>query len=481
MTQPILDNFRDVAISSLSAADLRKGALRLDASFYDLENLNAQRTLANSGLKIDTLSNVAEVFCSNLRGRTFVSAATGVPLLGGHNLDTDDERDIKYLSKVLTRGIETEQLVRGDVLLSSAGTVGLFDFVWDNHEGKLASQHIIRLRPIKGKIEPGYLYSYISSPLALAMVASQSAGSVIVTLYIEHLTDFPLPRLKPQLEQLIHDKIVDSFAKRREYRDLSRLAQQQAIGINRLKPLPKDNEDAPDVFAIPCASHIAQGAELRLEAHCHNPIARAALANLQECPSQKRTVGALSHDVIIGGRSKRNYVESAYGTPFLSGKNLIQIRPSDVKHVSNSETADLKDMLLSRGWILVTRSGTIGRTCFVWHNYENYAASEHILRVIPIKEQVYPGYLYAFLASEYGYEQISRFRFGSVIDEISNHQLKQVIIPLPSPEQQREIGDLVRQAYEKRAEALQLEDEAQEILLNEISGKNTNTMRRQHV
>jgi type I restriction enzyme, S subunit len=149
--------------------------------------------------------------------------------------------------------------------------------------------------------------------------------------------------------------------------------------------------------------------------------------------------------------------------------------------VSNTETEDLEDMLLKRGWILVTRSGTVGRTCFVWHNFEEYAASEHILRVLPIKEQVDPGYLYAFLASDYGYEQIIRFRFGSVIDEISNHQVKQVIVPLPSPEQQQKIGDQVRIAYEKRADALRLEDEAQQILMHEIAAHDTKIKDYQHV
>ncbi len=37
---------------------------------------------------------------------------------------------------------------------------------------------------------------------------------------------------------------------------------------------------------------------------------------------------------------------------------------------------------------------------------------------------------------------------------------------------QKAIGDMVREAYEKRAEAIRLEDEAQEILMNELTGKN---------
>ena len=125
-------------------------------------------------------------------------------------------------------------------------------------------------------------------------------------------------------------------------------------------------------------------------------------------------------------------------------------------------------MLVKRGWILVTCSGTIGRTCFVWHNFENYAASQHILRVLPDNDQIDPGYLYAFLASDYGYFQTIRFRHGSVIDEITDKQLKKVIVPVPSRTQQKEIGDVVRLAYEKRAEALRLDEESQALLLREL-------------
>jgi len=217
---------------------------------------------------------------------------------------------------------------------------------------------------------------------------------------------------------------------------------------------------------------VPEASEIRLEASFHNPIVHAAIESIHKCPSRKRTVGELAVDVIIGGRSKRNYVETAYGTPFLSGKNIIQSRPTDLKHVSNSETAGLEGLLLDRGWILVTRSGTVGRSCLVWHNFEQYAASEHILRIIPKKEEVDPGYLYAFLASDYGYQQIVRFRFGSVIDEISDNQLAQVIVPLPSAERQKEIGDMIRLSYEKRADALRLENEAQTLLMNEINGLN---------
>jgi hypothetical protein len=72
------------------------------------------------------------------------------------------------------------------------------------------------------------------------------------------------------------------------------------------------------------------------------------------------------------------------------------------------------------------------------------------------------------MSSRYGLEQILRYRHGSVIDEVTDKQIERVLIPCPSHEEQVAIGDMVREAYENRAEAIHLEDEAQGILMNEL-------------
>jgi len=84
-----------------------------------------------------------------------------------------------------------------------------------------------------------------------------------------------------------------------------------------------------------------------------------------------------------------------------------------------------------------------------------------------------PGYLHAFLPSPYGYEQIIRFRHGSVIDHVTPDQIGKVLVPMPPESKQKEIDDRVRLAYKKRAAALKLEDEAHEILLRALKGKST--------
>lgn len=473
MSNPLLELFNDVAVSCTPTLAMHKGAFRLDASYYSAQNRAATEAVLNSGRELSPLSELAKIFCSNVRERTFVEPGQGYVLLTGSDLDTTTDADLRHVSMLYTRNYQSEKLRRGDVLISSAGTVGKCDFVWRNHEDRLASQDIIRVRPHPDRIHPGYLYALLSSPIGLALLTNQSAGSVIVRLYTEHLDTVDLPRLEPETEQIIADKVCESFDKRAEASLLLQECTASVLQANALPAIPKTSEEEPDCLSISEKSITSLSPELRLEAHFHNPVVGAALANLRASPSIKRTIGDLSTDVIMGGRFKRNYVEADYGTPFLSGKNIIQIRPTDLKFLSNSQTEDLHDLLVKRGWILVTCSGTIGRTAFVWHNFENYAASQHILRVVPDKDQVDPGYLYAFLASPYGFEQTIRFRHGSVIDEITDHQLSKVVVPLAAEPQQKEIGDKVRLAYLKRAEALESEDQAQEILLREIKGNTT--------
>ena len=52
---------------------------------------------------------------------------------------------------------------------------------------------------------------------------------------------------------------------------------------------------------------------------------------------------------------------------------------------------------------------------------------------------------------------------------ITDTQVEKVLVPIPSHKDQVAIGDMVREAYEKRAEAIRLEDEAQAILMNELT------------
>jgi len=477
MNNAILDLFAAIKTAMPSSAAISNGSRRLDAAFYSADSVDAQAVLSQSGAKIEPLKNVADVHCSGVRERAFVDRTFGIPLLTGSTLDVTTDDDLKFVSKVLTRNITSEALQTNDILVSSAGTVGKADFVHRNHEGRLASQDVIRIRPKSANPPPGYVYAFLTSQIARRLITNQPAGSVIVRIYEENLEALTVPRLPPSTEARIAKLIAASFDARADARSLLATADAEFLVSSRLPRLPDERpsrhsiEDEPTI--VTSTLHHVQsdggtGSEYRLDAHFYNLTAQLAVANVKKCGSEVKTVGDVSKQVLMGPRFKRNYVEAAHGVPFLSGKNIVQIRP-DLNYLSKIQMADMQELLVKRGWTLITRSGTIGRTCFVWKNYEDYAASEHILRVIPDESQIDSGYLYTFLSSRYGYEQILRYQHGSVIDEVTDTQIKQVLVPRPSRKEQTAIGDKVRGAYEKRAEAIRLEDEAQAILMKELT------------
>lgn len=73
---------------------------------------------------------------------------------------------------------------------------------------------------------------------------------------------------------------------------------------------------------------------------------------------------------------------------------------------------------------LITCSGTIGKVALVGKHWEEWTASQHIIRVVPADKDV-AGYISVFLASDYGYPLITHYTYGSVVDEIDDRRTAQ--------------------------------------------------------
>ena len=58
---------------------------------------------------------------------------------------------------------------------------------------------------------------------------------------------------------------------------------------------------------------------------------------------------------------------------------------------------------------------------------KTWTANQHIIRVVPANNDV-AGYISIFLSSDYGYELIKRFTYGSVVDEIDDNHVRQIQI-----------------------------------------------------
>lgn len=91
--------------------------------------------------------------------------------------------------------------------------------------------------------------------------------------------------------------------------------------------------------------------------------------NVQRCiaasPYPLTTIKEVSEDIFIGNRAKRVYVkDSNHGIPFLSSSDILKADLDNVKLASKKYTLEIGRMSLKKGWILISRSGTIGNCAF---------------------------------------------------------------------------------------------------------------------
>jgi type I restriction enzyme S subunit len=455
------------ADSDLSAVLLSD--FRLDSSFF----INESQIKFNSQINFKLLSELATVFFPGIFKRFLVeNPKYGIGFLTTSEMMMVEPKAEKLLSTDLTTNLEIYRVEENSLLVSRSGSVGNTIFVYEDLIRYAITEDALRVKPFDKKYL-GLLYFYFTSYYGKSLITGQQSGAVIDHIYEENLLNLSIPILDEETNEYFYGIFIKVRENREKANKLLRKARTLVLEYNNLPPLEEaeletlDPDKETDLRFVSTKEFTD---DFRLDAHFYNPMAELAVRNIREKADTYYQLIELVNEIILGKRFKRNYVESDHGTPFLSGKNIIQIRP-EVKYLSNSEIKFMDDLLIEKNWTLVTCSGTIGRTCFVYNNYEGYAASQHILRVNPDESEIDPGYLYCFLSTDYGYHQILRYRYGAVIDEIDDNNMAEILVPICEENQQKEIGDLVRQAYDLRAEAIRLEDEAQEILTKALTGK----------
>jgi type I restriction enzyme S subunit len=464
-------------VATVAASATAAKSFRLDASAFLGANTWTDASAAGSpGRLLADMANVFTVYIQTPILHYVEPFTHSRPYLTTSELGEYQRGVPTHVSLLADPRLIEWQIKRSTIVLSRSGRVGEAYWV----DKKLADALVgdsFRIVP-KNQDDAYFLYALLASPYARDFASGATYGSVVDHASVEQVRSLPVPAISDGHRARITRLVQQAVLARDAAYDLIDAADTAILSANGLDEIRCHQSEGfsplgqPECFAVDAGTVRAVkggGAEHRLDAHFYNPTAQLAVANIRKCRSEVKTVADVARVVFTGGRIKRNYVEATHGVPFLSGKHTVQIRPTDLKYLSNLQMADLQELILKRGYTLITRSGTIGRTCFVWKNYEDYAASEHILRVIPDESRIDSGYLCACLSSRYGYEQILRYRHGSVIDELSDMQLEQVLVPRPSRKEQTAIGDKVREAYEKRAEAIRLEDEAQAILMKELT------------
>ncbi len=451
--------------------------VRLDASYHLSEGRQARYKIERSPNGWKELGSVtARIFNGARFKRYYVEdAERGIPFMGNADMLKADLSALKRVSKVKTYNLNELWLEKGWTLISCSGTIGNTVYSTSDFVSKTASQHIMRVVPNDAKIPGGYLYAFLTSKYGYGLLTQSTYGGVIQHIEPHHILDLPVPLLPEAELQQIHQSIEHAARLREEATRLMTRANEELMSACGLSKLTADDYEYFGVHPStrPASIFTARKVEATTLAafNYSQRIARlrgrvaenVKTVPLTECLEGKR--------VFSTGSFKRLELDSPHSIELINQSDIFDNR---IKGKRLARKYAGSQRLVDYGEVLIAGVGTLGenetfcRALFAGEELRGKLISGEFIRM-NTNGTVPPGYLYAWLASDYGFRLIRATQAGTKLCRPIPKLLLDVPVPILSTDQMNEIHQLVTTAHTKRYEALQLETQAIELVESAIA------------
>ena len=274
----------------------------------------------------------------------------------------------------------------------------------------------------------GWLYAYLLSPQARAMMSGAKYGHIIKHLEPSHLDALPVP--------VVRDHIAAGFKKRTQaILDLRNRAHrlaleaeakfEQALGSLQVKDLGQNG------FTVR-VSALSLGRR-RLEATPHNPGVATIRRHLAKHGSGFTTIDEAGLRVWVPGRYKRIPAED--GVIYYDSADLLETNPDTVKRFADCDFGDEYKGRVDRNWLLMPCSGQvygiIGSAVLAGASLDGQVVSNHVIRIAPNPTtKMRTGYLLVALAPpSLGRPVVKSLAFGSSVPELDPAELREPPVP----------------------------------------------------
>lgn len=450
---------------SVSLSEIIARGSRLEATVYDVEGKKARSIVENCNCKHRMLAGtegIADAYTCARFKRNWVEKSE-FPIYQPSSILELYPKPDGYIARNTDTNIESLRVHKGQVLVTCSGTIGKAAYVSDTLDGKIFSHDLLRISA-KNDVDAGYLYAFIKSDIGNKMLTTNQYGAVVSHIEASHLASIPIPYPSIDIRAEISNLIQESFRLRDEANRYLEVATQKLYQELHFGDF-WDFKQSVLGNSVNTYSVKLSDLDGRVDASFHNKLATAIIEHIINTGASVQELGSkeLSERVFLPQRFKRVYVSKGHGTKMFGIKQITTLDPFTEKYLALGCFTDSlqKELLLEPGMILISRSGTIGNMCIVPPHWKHWIASEDLIRVLPKRNM--EGYIYCFLASDYGQALIKRYAFGSVQDHIDCDQVSHFLIPrLADKQMEREINQKVIDCNKLRAQAYACEVKAVE-------------------
>jgi len=436
---------------------LESNGRRLDCGPYLSGAIEARELLKQHSTEpLDSVTT--DIFHAGREGRIWVdSNEFGVPFMGSTEVLASDLSHLPLISKKQINSNPKFTIRPGWTLITRSGTIGRMAYARPDMNGVACSEHVMRVVPNEERIKPGYLYSYLSGRFGVPIVISGTYGAIIQHIEPDHISDLPVPRLG-DVEQQAHSLVQLAANLRVE-------ATQEIDSITR--NLEEEIGGGPVAWQHKhVQAHAIQTISIssalnRLDAFHHvgyvgEAIEKAAVP-LEEVGNFAR---ALRPPIL-----KRIKVDGT-GIDFLGGRELLRLDQSAEDQIA-FRTLNLEQFIVKPGMVLFQcvgqRYGIFGTPVLANRRLIGRAVTEAVMRLIPHDPED-AGYIFTYLATGFGQRLVMRHSAGTSIPVLQEDGASKILIYWPDKARRLQIHEIATAAWEKRARAVELEDEARTLV-----------------
>lgn len=334
---------------------------------------------------------------------------------------------------------------QNDILVTGFGTIGCTRLVSKYQDNTCYANNVCRIR-VYPNFYRGFIYAFLASKYGNAQLNKNASGSVVRYIEAPGIKKILVPFLSDKFQKIIDDLILESTKLREDANDdLIRAKQlfESEIGQSRVNlgfntKIVKSNSLTAKNKRFDSQYQIGK---LELSKY-HDSI----------------KIGSIAKKIFVGNRGKRNYVEN--GIPFLSSSDMMLSNPlRSCKNISK-RTPSLSEMLVNKGDILISRSGTVGNTIIVGRTLSGVAVSEHAMRLVIDSDEISPEYVFAYFMTQHGHDALQILPYGSVIVTLGEDFLADVDLPVLEKTKRDTITGLISSYIEKQDLSIEKENKA---------------------
>lgn len=197
---------------------------RIDAWYWDPNKNNLAKKLEESvGTEITEIVRLGDlvaehgIFYPGRHKRNYVDAGPdSVPFYSGTQILQIRPFDLQYQPKNYKPA--SKHFVEKDwILITRSGSTGRVVMVTESMAGTMVSEHVIRVICDENLIDPYYVYAYLSTNnIGKILLEKGIYASVVDHITPDFVATIPIPRLRPEKEKEIADRVREAEAKRDE-------------------------------------------------------------------------------------------------------------------------------------------------------------------------------------------------------------------------------------------------------------------------